>query len=215
MKKRLLVSFLVLALSAPAFSDMLLDTGPPNLMAGGYSFSPSQSLAILFTLDDERYITAMQGYMDPAYAGDLITLTLYGALWNELGSFDAGTDIYDVNTAETFYSGSFTFGTGDTARGWYGLEGIPALRLDPGNYWLAFQITPLDPQTYGTTMYDGAVPGQFSFTYTQGGPWTKGLLTDPVFAARITGDVIPEPGTILLLGMGLLALTPARRRRAR
>jgi hypothetical protein len=88
-----------------------------------------------------------------------------------------------------------------------------SVRLEPGNYGLIFWAEGLNAGNMPG--HDIDIPGRASyFSYLDNFPPFRGWIDGPYTGLRfvVTGRVIPEPATISMLGLALLAMIGCARR---
>ena len=196
----------VALLAAPASADMIImgENSPDSSTNHSYSKGNVVSVDATMTLD---------------------TIGVY------LTNVAAGTNVEWAVYEAPVIDGTYTqlLGLQDTVAGGSGYfdSGSMGVQLDPGSfYWLGGfwdqDVTywfsnqgggpPVNfPTSYGTMTYLGrkgaysTFPGPVSFT---GGP-SSGATTGPYWQRY---NIIPEPASLLILGLGMLVVTGVRRR---
>lgn len=200
---------LLLGLSSMTQAALIVDTGPGPDSLGGSALSSTttgigQWLAAEITLSSAYYLTDIEGWVASANSiGKQFTITVYGD----------GGDVPD--TGNLLYSNKVTVaGMQGMDASWEGYHiGFGSgLLLDPGSYWLAFEVRTDDS-------YGGAMPlpaanplANYAFISSASGGW---LGRDEIRAGvRVTGTAVPEPAPLTLLSLGLLAVGLYRRKQA-
>lgn len=92
--------------------------------------------------------------------------------------------------------------------------------LAPGVYWLALHDGALGDITDSTLLWETTDAGsgsQFAVDFVPTGEWTGNWGANLAFELRSDGPttVVPEPGTMMLVGVGLAGLAGVARRRFR
>lgn len=130
-----------------------------------------------------------------------------GDPWNDVGHIDDGTTLSEGFLSIMFEMGGFDSNVVEIA--WeigadfwstYG-EALITIHVGNGNG---------DPDHFAFLIEEGATSGVLTYERVQGG---GGGFSNIVLWARGRGETVPEPGTLALLGGGLLFL--GLRRRAR
>lgn len=219
---------------AAAQAILIVDTGisSTNGSAGGYVLSSSERrtsfsgksasawLSAEFILDKEYAITDVEGWISlrrPAYptSGDAWGNTFRIAIYGDGGETP---NVSNVKLYQEFSINKSTLNIAD----WRGLQGLN-LVLPAGEYWVAFEVPAfvggVANNTWGVMPYLPAVPNPLEdaayLSSSQGNIWIASDTSK--FGVRITGNAIPqaqvpEPTTMLLLGLGLIGMVGVRRK---
>jgi hypothetical protein len=181
---------------------LLVGTVAALLWAGAASAATIQcgpSAANNHMLIDDAYVSACLahgvGNLTGNPANDLF-LTGAGAGWSPAGKSD-GTNPFNVTFTQVGNTGTFSFS--GTFWATYD-QGAIAFKFGTGDQpdeWFVYQLQP------------GVITGSWTFVNVHG---TGGGLSHVNLYGR--GAAVPEPATLTLLGLGLLALGFTRRRLA-
>jgi hypothetical protein len=184
--------------SAPANAAIIVDTGEPLIGEYIYDLNVTQSLAARFTVTTTTRLTDLTGYM---------------FAYSTPGTFTVAVRADGKNPGAELFSGT---ATANLSFAFYGVHGVSWL-VDPGSYWLAFEVRP------GDTM-DGYMPDKQTSpigpeSYYGSGVWERYDELD--IGVRISGDAVaavPEPAAWALMLTGFLGagavLRSLRRRQA-
>lgn len=189
---------LLLAAGSATASTVVVETGPgpTDLFADSLIVSETQWLAGQFSVAQSTRLHTIQGWIS----------------WDGQDSHEMRVSLYnDVAglPSSSFYSD--TFSVTETLPGFYGLSSLsPLVTLDAGTYWVSFES---DDFFSGYSMLVPALGGSAPFLQTalyDGSAWNL----DPLgIGAYIEGSPVPEPGSMVLLGTGLVGIVVAWRSR--
>lgn len=184
------------------YSDYWHPLGYPNTATYGETFSAPT--------DGADFLTSFSFYMgNPYVAGDIV-LSAYIATWT---GTEAGTLLYTSPSVD--YAN-----TGDAELTFNNID----VNLTSGGDYVAFLSI---SQSYGDSSGEayvssgGTIPGG-SFVYNNNsgnfaelfsGGWSAGRSPNWAIDAEFSSSAVPEPGTLIPLGAGLLAMFAAARRR--
>lgn len=198
-KTALLIAQLLITTAASGIT--LVDTGSPALSANGaVSLDRSQWMGVRFVLDNSYQITDIKSYF---YAPTNNPGTLTVVLYNEISGVPGAA----------LYSKEFTIQSSYT-KDWHSVSELDWL-VSSGNYWLTYEVR--EGQTFsGALEFPAPTPlvtaikndfGYSDWTVLNGLGFGFGLFVagDPVSS-------VPEPETLALLGLGMLAFAGRRRR---
>lgn len=148
------------------------------------------------------------------HGADLGLFTQLGSLYlnSQLNAWADDGDFYTDMSFSLYYR---VYETGDTPPGWSSSQSVSITDLG-GNNWQGY--------TPGVNILEGLTAGSYSvdvFAYkihffdVNPEPWEERIWRDGVDGQPYTAEfqVIPEPATLGLLGLGLAAIAGFRRRR--
>ncbi len=169
---------------------------------------------LAFSLTGAEYVPSSG---DPTYRGNQLVIsgtgTIDGAAWQHPQNFintsfafgldfSGGTiDLYNISTGFTLYNGlgEFLIGVG---------SGTSLGEFDPGGYGFGFVFEDRFPFNYETAE-------TFTWSVIIGFDWTgmadEDLMNFYIPQSSIDLQVLPEPGSAVLLGLGLVASVRRRR----
>jgi hypothetical protein len=208
---------LLLFCGAPAFADVIVYNQPPTLDGNLYASQNDAILGNFATLYDNFTIVPpipyvltdvhwYGGYFNPQQHGVITgwTISLYADPLGPIGTLPIWTQHFANNAFESFY-GTFN---GTTYYAYHEDDIKNGLKLMPATmYWLALVPDTAFPPQWGWgsgLMGDGRSYQDFFGVRTP-------LGVD--FAFDISATSTPEPGTLIMLGTGILGLAATLRRK--
>ena len=205
--------------SGPGYATVVTDIDWEDVYANPdetYTWWMTEPLAIAEENNPQNILGVITGLSIAVKADPLLELGFAVTAGDSATSFSFSSQVLTIDpgliNAEAFAAASVTVGLGDTLTGGYALEAYRSL---------------YNGSTIFTDLVDTPVgwPGGSEFVASQPIPGTvtsmqakwQFILTAEGIASgssnfEITGDVIPEPASILLLGLGSLALLRKSRR---
>ena len=223
MKNFSLICILMVSLfiTIPCHAEYIVDTGQPSHPNWGYPADlpiiPGQDIYpyVQFTLDDPYYINSIQGYVTSDQRAGELYVAVYSA------DKKTPTPGQDLVPGELLFTGSGSYlwteywAYDELIRwGWVGPTGLNQY-LEAGSYWLYFYS--YDEVYMGSSTYP--VPNRLVEVFSDHGyyqPSTAWWYQNLDFGVRIEGSAaVPEPSTLLLLGLGLIGITGVTRKSRR
>jgi hypothetical protein len=207
----LLVLALALLLSAvPASAGVLYDNGPGDGTIGAWTINYGYAVSDSFDLSGDSTVTGVDLALW-AYSGDtpvsvdwLITTGPFGP------AVPGGSGTADLINGVSYSNGSYVVFQDNFA--------IPDLALGAGTYWLQLQNAVVDSSyplfwevNDGPSVAWENTLGNVANSDAMG----PGTNSDTFQILGTSGAATPEPGSVLLLGSGLLLLASRLRRKAR
>lgn len=149
------------------------------------------------------------------HGADLGAYALAGSLFlnSQLNAWADGDDYYGATSFSLYYR---VYAEGDTPPGWSHSDST-SISGTGGNNWQAYTpgVNILNGLTAGNYLVDVFAYKIHYWDTAGGGSWEERIWRDGVDNQAYTAEfqVIPEPATLSLLGLGLVALAKFRRRR--
>lgn len=194
----LIVSFFLLSIGTLSYAEIIIDTGPGPDLNAGWALREIQWLAAEFSLTEAYNITDVEGWMFSVFPAMDATA--------HISIYSGGSD---VPVGDPMFSEQFTDSFSDDSPDWHGLSGLDWF-LDAGTYWVAFEVLAGDS-------FFGGMPFPSSSPLDDGAAWVGSTSTwipeDLRIGVRIQGASVPEPATMLLLGIGLFGLAGIGRKK--
>jgi hypothetical protein len=191
-------------------SVIVYHNGPPNQVNGNEITKWIQAEDFEFAQPirlTDIHFWSLEGTTD--YQGS-IAYTIYSDGGGAPGAVLAREE---VNPTTRIGTGVSAFGLDEYA---YGLN-ITPIFLTPGTYWLGLHNGPLTTSIganfyWETTAANATLTGREDETPFDVDGWSA---TSSEHAFYLTGDPVPEPGTLFLIGTGITGLGLLRRRQRR
>tara|TARA_R110000868_G_scaffold159_3_gene1692 strand:+ start:80564 stop:81139 length:576 start_codon:yes stop_codon:yes gene_type:complete len=128
--------------------------------------------------------------------------TLFGPTWTQQGSNDGSNGTSGFLTTDADSWGQHVTGTWAIDASFWSLFGEAIISIHVGNGGGS-------PDHFAWTIETGATSGTFSYDKLTGG---GGGLSNMKLWSRGAPTTVPEPGSIALLGLGLVGLVASRRK---
>src|ERR1017187_3496589 len=216
MRSRVCCSLLLAAVSQCIGGTILYDNGPPATSFGGIQMT-TQLLAEDFSLPYSSLLTGVRFWSLEARGTTVYQGSIYWGIYSNTAS--------NLPTMVPLFSGLLLspnkVATGRTADlGPYTFDeyqydfALPNILLSPGTWWLALHHGPLSFIVVDQFSWQQTNPNATFGTAVQntvGNPW---ISSGTQSAFQLSGEVIPEPSSIALVGIGLTTLAWFSRRRS-
>lgn len=192
----------MLAAPLAARSTIILETAVLGTtgQTTGTAINSAQMLGARFSITQSTQITAVGGHLVANVAGGIFAAIVSLSSPSALPSF-----------LPTAIATSALVGTAFTPPATSADVLTPlSVLLAPGNYALIFGSAAFGATGTGRMPVPNLLLGTPSFFRSSAGTWVNGGFTNTRFV--VLGNVVPEPTTALLLGIGLAGITGARRR---
>lgn len=193
-----------MATSMPAMASYIVNTGTPS-GGPGWSFYANQYFAGKFSIGESETVNSLEAYFSSGSPGNVTYQIL------AQGGIDPGAVLFSQVAAVS-----------SATLGWHGVFGLSET-LPAGTYWVAAvpdaNINGVEPGSVPNPMlaydqanlngYEAGSANNFDFSYLK-----TGFRIDATPAAPTLASV-PEPGSIALLGLGILSFAASRRKSAK
>jgi hypothetical protein len=208
---------LITCFSLSTVHAYIVDTGPgPDSLDQAYYLDAAASLhgiAAQFNLPQYATITGIMGWLVVQKGGELLVTIRADA--DGLPGDIVASNVFPAPQSSVFYTIGDTqylqAPPWDPAEIWTGPVGL-SWYMGPGTYWVGFESIPgSDFGAYVT--HPSVLDPLGNEAYMIGGDTAYGGLFADDFnmGVRIDGTTVPLPGSVLLLGSGLLGLAGWRR----
>jgi len=194
----LLTTLAVLALASHAIASTVFDLSPTNgLMAYDSGLGAGQGVIVTTT----QTITDMGFYLDQPNGGDLKFM-----IWDMTNSTLLYASV--LNPGPSFspswvYSNPFSFTVNAGQEYWFGV-------INDHSFMQVGTLVP--PINYSNNGLTADISGSSSYA-NYASPFFTGYSPGMEVGLRLDGEPTPEPGSLILLGSGVLGLAGVLRRR--
>ncbi len=194
-----------------AQGELIIDTGDPPARVSGWSLYGVDVigdanyefvwLAAEIDLAQAYTVTAIEAWLWEITPGD-ISVAIYG----DGGDVpDTGVELFrntfyaDIPYVPLGFNNQYTLG-------WEGPQGL-SWNLGPGSYWVALEVLSSSVAEFAATDPAANPLSHYALDYGEGWQPGGGNWGLRVYGtAESQGDVVPEPATVTLCGLGLIAL---------
>lgn len=196
-----LLSAIIVSMTASAWAALIYDTGPGNDEGGGWLSSPNQWIGKKVMPSQNYYVNRIDGWMNISYDSVFRVRAYSDTNGDDLP--DTILDSWSENLTST------TDSEGNSTPEWKSFDvGISV--SGNTNYWVFFETD----NGYGTMPDNANPPDALDYYAWQpySGFFNAGNLD---FGLRIYSEqaAVPEPATMMLLGIGAAAMALIRRKR--